>query len=174
VNTEYVVGYGGGGYLGYFFSPHVELRAEVLYSSLAQKIVYGNTETTMKLSYLNFPLLLGLHTGYDKPVSLNIMFGPQIGINTSSSYESEGSEGVDTVQASLTVKPADIGLAYGAGLDFGFGEERLVHLNIGFRGVYGLVDISESSQNTTTSDFYILDRAHLKTYSAYAGLSFKL
>jgi hypothetical protein len=173
VNTSYVVGYGGGGYLGYFFSPHVELRAEVLYSSLAQQIEFGNTEAKMHLSYLNFPLLLGLHTGYNKPVSLNIMVGPQIGINTASSIDGEGSEGIDTVQASLTVKPADLGIAYGAGLDFGFGEERLLHLNVGFRGVYGLVDISEENQNTTTYDFYIIDRAKLKTYSGYAGLSLK-
>jgi opacity protein-like surface antigen len=174
VNTSYVVGYGAGGYLGYFFNPNVEVRVEALYSSLAQQIEYGNTERKMHLSYVNFPLLLGLHTGYNKPVSLNIVAGPQIGINTGSSIDGDGSEGVDTVQASISVKPADIGIAYGAGLDFGFGKERLVHLNIGFRGVYGLVDISDGNKSTTTSDLYIIDRAHLKTYSGYAGISVKL
>ena len=122
---------------------------------------------------MNFPLLLGLHTGYNKPVSFNITFGPQIGFNTGSSLDGSGSDGIDSVEASINVKPADLGIAYGAGLDFGFGKQRLVHLNVGFRGVYGILDISDESNNTTTDNYYVLDRAHLKTYSGYAGLSVK-
>jgi hypothetical protein len=173
VNTSYVVGYGGGGFIGYFFNSHVEVRAEALYSSLAQELEENDVKRKLELSYINFPLLLGLHTGYDKPVNLNITFGPQVGINTGSSLEGSGSDGIDTVQASINVKPADLGIAYGAGLDFGFGPERLIHLNVGFRGVYGLIDISDDSKNTTTNNYYVLDRAHLKTYSGYAGLSVK-
>jgi hypothetical protein len=173
ISTSYVVGYGGGGYIGYFFNAHVETRVEVLYSSLAQQIEKNGSKRDLKLSYLNFPILLGLHTGYDKPVSFNIMFGPQFGINTGSTLEGSGGEGVDTVQASVKIKPTDFGIAYGAGLDFGLGPERLVHLNVGFRGVYGLVDISDQSNTTTTSNYYIIDRANLKTYSGYVGLSFK-
>jgi len=173
VNTSYVVGYGGGAFIGYFFTKNVEVRVEALYSSLAQEIEENSIKRKLELSYVNFPLLLALHTGYDKPVSLNVTFGPQAGINTGSSLEGSGSEGIDTVQASINVKPADLGIAYGAGLDFGLGPERLVHLNVGFRGVYGLVDISENSNNTTTNNYYIIDRAHLKTYSGYAGVSVK-
>src|SRR5688572_6247335 len=169
VNTSYVVGYGGGAFIGYFFTRNVEVRAEALYSSLAQELKDDNdVKRKLELSYVNFPLLLALHTGYDKPVSFNITFGPQIGINTGSKLDGSGSEGIDTVQASINVKPADLGIAYGAGLDFGFGPEKLVHLNVGFRGVYGLVDISDESNNTTTNSYYIIDRAHLKTYSGYA------
>ena len=174
VNTSYVVGYGGGAFIGYFFTRNVEVRVEALYSSLAQELKGENdVKRKLELSYINFPLLLALHTGYDKPVSLNVTFGPQIGINTGSSLEGDGSDGIDTVQASINVKPADLGIAYGAGLDFGIGPERLVHLNVGFRGVYGLVDISDQSNNTTTNNYYIIDRAHLKTYSGYAGISVK-
>jgi len=173
VNTSYVVGYGGGGYIGYFFSSHTELRVEMLYSSLAQELTENDVKRQLNLSYLNFPLLFALHTGYDKAVSFNITAGPQIGINLGSELEGSGSDGIDTVQATVNVKPADIGIAYGAGLDFGFGAERLIHLNVGFRGVYGLVDISDESKNTTTDNYYILDRASLKTYSGYAGISVK-
>jgi len=173
LTTEYVVGYGAGGFIGYFFNPHVELRAEALYSSLAQRVIINETKRDLNLSYINFPLLLGLHSGYNKSVSINIVAGPQIGINTGSSLDGEGSEGVDTVQATVKVKPADIGFAYGAGLDFGFGPEKLVHLNVGFRGVAGIVDISDESNNTTTNNYYILDRSKLRTYSGYAGLSLK-
>jgi hypothetical protein len=35
-----------------------------------------------------------------------------------------------------------------------------------------LVDISDKNNNSTTNDYYILDRAHVKTYSGYLGLGF--
>lgn len=173
ISTSYVVGYGAGGFLGYFFNPNVEVRVEALYSALAQEITVDGVKNTLNLSYMNFPLLAGLHTSYNKPVSFNVMFGPQIGINTSSSLDVEGNSDIDTVNATINIKPADIGLAYGAGIDFGFGPERLLHLNLGFRGVYGIIDISEDSKNSTTSSYYLLDRSKIKTYSAYAGLSYK-
>lgn len=101
------------------------------------------------------------------------MVGPQLGINTGSSLDVEGNSTIDTVNATINIKPADIGIAYGAGIDLGLGPDRLLHVNIGFRGVYGIIDIGEDSNNNTTSSYYILDRSKLKTYSGYAGLSYK-
>lgn len=173
ISTSYVVGYGAGGFIGYFFNQNAELRIEGLYSSLAQEISVNGSKSTLNLSYINFPLLFGFHTSYNKPISFNIMAGPQLGINTASSVDVDGNSEIDTVNATINIKPADIGIAYGAGIDFGFGPERLLHLNVGFRGVYGIVDIGEDSNNNTTSAYYILDRSKLKTYSGYAGLSYK-
>jgi hypothetical protein len=68
------------------------------------------------------------------------------------------------------VKSGDFGFAYGAGLDFSLGG--YTSLGVGFRGVYGLVDISDNSHSTATDDYYVLDRTHVKTYSGYIGLSF--
>jgi hypothetical protein len=48
----------------------------------------------------------------------------------------------------------------GAGVDFG----SEVKFSVGFRGVYGLVDISDQSQSVTTNEYYVLDRSHVKTY----------
>jgi len=42
---------------------------------------------------------------------------------------------------------------------------------MGFRGVYGLFDISDDSGTTSTDSYYVLDKTNLKTYSVYAGLS---
>jgi hypothetical protein len=173
VSTSYAAGYGAGGFIGYFCSPHVEIRMEALYSSLAQELKIRESNHRLELSYINFPVLVGFHTGYDRPVNLNVMFGPQIGINTGTSLERSGGEGSDTIQATIKIKPADIGLAYGAGLDFGFGKEKLVHFNVGFRGVDGIVDISDESNNSATNTNYILGQTKLITYSGYAGLSFK-
>jgi opacity protein-like surface antigen len=166
--TTFVVGYGIGGLIGVNFSRNVGMQLEAIYSSLSQKFTDRNEERRIDLTYIHIPLLLTLNTDVSKAVNLNIAFGPQVGINTGSEIESEGSNGVDTVQAVIAVKPADFGLAYGAGLDFMLAPS--LTLDLGFRGVYGIIDISDDNKTKTTNQYYILDRSHVKTYAGYAGL----
>lgn len=172
IQGTFTLGYGYGGVLGLNFTPHVGLQAEVIYSSLSQKYRDQSYDRKITLNYINVPLLLSLNTGKNRPVNLNIVAGPQVGFNVGSKLESSGGNGVDTVQAVLAVKTGDLGVAYGAGLEFGLGASRNVILDIGFRGVYGLIDISDRSQSTTTNEYYVLDRAHVQSYAAYAGLKF--
>lgn len=175
VSGKFVLGYGFGGSLGYFFSNNFETRLEVLYSSLQQDYSQGNRR--VKLTYLNFPLLAVLHTDYDRPISVNVAFGPQVGIKTGASVkgDSDIGQGTDTVefQGVFKAKPLNFGIAYGAGVDFGLGLDRRLHLNIGFRGVYGLLDISDKSQTTVTNQYLILDRSKVSTYAGYVGISYR-
>jgi opacity protein-like surface antigen len=173
IETSSVVSYGYGGLIGFTVSDNVAFQGEFIYSTYAQKFKDASGEGRVELSYINIPLMLVLNTNYNAPVNLNIAIGPQIGINTGSKLEAgSAGNGTDTIHAVLSVKPADVGFAYGAGLDFGFGPDLTTRLSIGFRGVYGLVDISDNSQSLTTDEFYVLDRSHMKTYSAYIGLTF--
>lgn len=169
--VNFVFGYGVGGYIGYNFTKNFGLQLEGIYSSLAQKYTYQGNVKKIELSYINFPLLAVIGSDVSKPVSFNVAFGPQIGINVGSKIKSESNgEGTDSLTAVLAVKTGDFGVAYGAGLNFAL--TPTVHLGVGFRGVYGLVDISDKNNNSTTNDYYILDRAHVKTYSGYLGLGF--
>ncbi len=149
------------------------------------KINNSTVQTTAKLNYgvgallgIHFtsgiskasaPILLSFNTGSSSPVNLNFVVGPQWGFNVGSKLELAGS-GNDSLQARLAVKKSDFGIAYGAGFDFGLGQ--LVRFGIGFRGVYGLVDISDNNTSMTTNEYFILDKTHIKTYSAYAGVTF--
>jgi hypothetical protein len=165
VEGTFKAGYGFGALLGINFQEHVGLEGEVLYSSIAQKYRDNDLDRTIRLRYVNIPILLSLNTGKTQVVNLNFVVGPQIGINVGSKIEDvQGNEDV----AVLAVKKGDLGFAYGAGLQFG----HMVKFDVGFRGVYGLIDISDDSKTKTTSQYYILDRTHVKTYSPYAGLSF--
>jgi opacity protein-like surface antigen len=165
------VTYGGGGLLGANFGRNVGMQLEVLYSPLSQKYSDQGISRTVHVTYLNIPLLLMLNTDVTKPVNLNICGGPQLGINTGSKVETNHVEGTDETQvdAVLKVKTSDVGLAFGAGLDFNIANA--ITLNVGYRGVYGLLDISDKSATTTTNQYYILDRSHVQTHSAYAGLN---
>lgn len=169
ITGEFVLSYGYGALLGLNFNNHVGLQIEGIYNNLSQKYKDKDLERKIEISYLNFPVLLSLNTGRSNMVNLNIVAGPQFGINLGSKVTTTGSEGVDTVHAVLAVKQGDFGFAYGAGLDFALNKRRNVRFDIGFRGVYGLIDISDDSKTIETDQYYILQKAHIETYSAYAG-----
>jgi len=171
VKGEVTLGYGVGALLGFNFSDHVGLQGEVIYSSINQKYTEEDVEYKVNLKYINIPLLFALNTNKSGPVNLNLVGGPQIGISVGSDVFTSGNNTTGESQPVVSVKKGDLGLAYGAGVDFGLNSSGALRLGLGFRGVYGLLDISDNSNSTTTDSYYILDRTHMKTYSAYAGLS---
>jgi hypothetical protein len=71
----------------------------------------------------------------------------------------------------LSVKKGDLGVAYGVGADISLTPSHTLLLSLGYRGVMGLIDISDQSKTVTTDSYYVLDRTHLKTNSVYAGLT---
>lgn len=171
IKGEATLGYGVGALLGFNFSDHLGVQGEVVYSSLNQKYKEADVERKINLKYLNIPLLLSFNSNKLAPVNFNIVAGPQIGISVGSAVFISGGDGTNS-QALIAVKKGDLGLAYGAGFDFGLTPSGTFRLGLGFRGVYGLFDISDNNTSTTTESYYVLDRTHIKTYSAYAGLSF--
>lgn len=169
ISSDATIGFGAGIFLGYNFSEHFGIQGEVIYSTLNQKYNENDVEKEVKLEYINIPLLLSYNTGKLEPVNFNVVLGPQIGISVGSELFSSDGGDPDAV---LSVKKGDLGFAYGAGLDFGLNANKTFRLGIGFRGVYGLIDISDNSNNNNTNSYYVLDKAHIKTYSAYLGVSF--
>jgi hypothetical protein len=169
VKGEATLGYGVGAFLGFNFSDHVGVQGEVIYSSLNQKYTEEDVERKINLKYINIPLMFSLNTNKSGPVNLNLVGGPQIGISVGSNVFTSG--GTNNSQAVVSVKKGDLGLAYGAGVDFALNPSGKFRLGLGFRGVYGMLDISNSNSSTTTDSYYVLDRTHMKTYSLYTGLS---
>jgi len=171
IKGELTLGYGVGAFLGFNLSDHIGIQAEVIYSSITQKYEEVDIERKVNLRYVNIPLLLSINTDKSKPVNVNFVVGPQLGLSVGSKLSVSSDEGTSDLQALLLVKKSDFGLAYGAGLDFGLNQSRNIRLGVGFRGVLGLVDVSDKSTNITTNSYYILDRTHIKTYSGYFGFS---
>lgn len=171
VEGRATLGFGFGGFLGFYVTEYAGIQGELIYTSINQKYKEMDVERKVNLQYINIPLLVSLNTGKSKKVNFNLVLGPQIGINVKSSVFSSGN---DTTNAMISVRTGDLGFAYGAGLDFGVNESGSFRIGFGYRGVYGLFDISNNSQTTTTNSFYIIDRTHLKTHAAYFGISYFL
>jgi opacity protein-like surface antigen len=115
--------------------------------------------------------LLSLSTGKSNPVNLNFVIGPQIGYSIGSSITTSGNATSDTMKTVLATRKGDFGFAYGAGLEFALNEPRTIRLDIGYRGVYGFVNISNTSENVQTGSQYILNRATIRTNSVYIGFT---
>lgn len=174
VKGQATIGWGGGAFAGYNFNQNIGVQAELLYFSVAQQHKEGDVNRKVNLRYVNIPLLLSLNTGKSKVVNLNVVAGPQLGVSAGSSVTTTGGDEATRPEAVAVVKTTDIGFAYGAGVDFGLNEARTFRLGLGFRGVYGLFDVSDNSGTTNANSYLILDKSHVKTYSAYVGVSILL
>jgi hypothetical protein len=171
VKGDVTLGFGAGALLGFNLSDNVGIQGEVIYNSISQKYKELDVERKVNLRYINIPLMLSLNTGKTQPVNANFVAGLQVGVSVGSSVTTTGGDGT-TPQPILLMKKGDLGLAYGAGVDFGLTPSQTFRLGVGFRGVYGFLDISDNNTNTTSDSFYILDKTHIKTYSGYVGISF--
>lgn len=171
IQGDITLSHGYGAMVGLNLSRHVGLQAEVNYYEITQKYKDRELDREVGVSYLNIPVLLTLNTDKTMPVNLKVEAGPQFGINIGSSIKTT-STGRDTEQLTATVgaNSSDVGLAYGAGLEFALNRLHTVRLDLGFRGFYGLVDMSSGESSGDT--YNVLVRASRKTLGGYGGLTF--
>lgn len=169
VATQVTLGYGIGGMIGYNITKNVGIQAEIIYNSLSQKFKDESYNRQINVKYVNIPLMISLNTNKAKAINFNMVLGPQLGLNLGSSVTTSGGSS-DTLTTVWQAKQSDFGFAYGAGLEFMVNPAHTLRLGIGYRGVYGFVNISEAAQST--SNTYTIQKANVKTNSAYLGIAF--
>ena len=162
--------YGYGVMIGANFSPHFGLMAEVDYLGINQRYKDKELEHQVTLNYLNIPVMLQFNTNKAKPINLNVVVGPQFGINLGADVDTYGNSNSGTVQATIAAKGGDVGIAYGAGFEFALNREHTIRLDLGFRGMYGLVDIRGDEVGPNT--YNVLVSASRSSYGGYLGLAF--
>lgn len=165
------MGWGYGGVIATHFSKNIGLQGEINYNPISQKYKDRGLERTVAVNYLDIPVLLSINTDKTCPVNFNIVLGPQFGVNLGSSVKSAGSNSeTDTLSAVVGARAGDVGAAYGAGFEFFIGKDRVVVLETGFRGMYGLVDMRAKSIGNDS--YNVLVSGARKSYGAYAGVRF--
>lgn len=170
VQGSATLSYGYGLMLGLNFSKNIGIMAEADYNQISQSYKDVNLDRQVHLNYLDIPIMLSINTDKTKPVNLNLVAGPQFGINVGSTMTTSSNGSVDNANAVLAVKQGDIGLAYGAGLEFALNKMHTIRFDLGFRGTYGFVNIN--GETTGNNTYNILVNATRKTYGGYAGLAF--
>jgi hypothetical protein len=165
------VGYGYGVSLAYYYNNYWGTQLELMYSTLSQDVTEKGFSRTVNLNYISIPLLATLNTNYGKPVNFNIALGPQFGLLAGSSVSGND----NNFNANVSAKGLDFGVAFGGGLDFALGPKHHTHINLGYRGVQGLLDIDNSGGAVQQdNNYYLLRKAKTGSNSIYLGIMFKL
>jgi hypothetical protein len=172
VSGDAIVGYGIGTLIGFNFTNHIGVQAEIIYNSLSQKYTEQGREVRVNLKYINVPFLLSLNTNKMGSFNLNLVGGPQMGFNVGSDVHSSGGDGTYTTQAAIKIKKSDIGVAYGIGIDFGLNDAKTFRLGLGYRAVIGMIDIGDNTINTSEKSYTVVDQTKVRTHALYAGISF--
>jgi Outer membrane protein beta-barrel domain len=169
---EVTLGYGIGGIIGFSLSDMFAIQGEIIYSTITQKYSELDIERKITLKYVNIPLLFAFNTGKMRTLNFNIVAGPQIGLSVGSELLTTNDGIVDTNDPILAVKKGDLGFAYGAGFDVALNPAATLRLGIGYRGVYGLIDISDNNNSSSSQAYYVLDKTKIRTNAIYVGGSF--
>lgn len=172
IKGEVTLGYGIGGLVGFSFTDMFAIQGEIIYSTISQKYKEQDIERKITLKYVNIPLLFAFNTGKTRNVNFNIVAGPQIGLSVGSELLAGDDGIIDTNDPVLAVRKGDLGFAYGAGIDVALNPAKTLRLGIGYRGVYGLIDISDNNNNSSSQSYYVLDKTKIRTNAAYIGGSF--
>jgi opacity protein-like surface antigen len=170
INGSVSISQGFGMMLGVNLSKHFGIQGEVNYYQVSQSFRDQDLNNEVKIRYLNIPLLLSLNTNKENRVNLNVVAGPQFGLNVGANIKSIGTGNMDNVDAVVAVKKGDVGIAYGAGLEFALNMNHSIRLDLGYRGFYGLVDID--AKKTGDNTYNVIAKAARKTNAVYAGLTF--
>jgi hypothetical protein len=138
-DNEFKLGLCAGGFVSYSFNRIFALQPELLYVEKGTKLMEQGEGTqepvTIKLDYLEIPLLMKFSMATTGSVKPSLFLGPALAINLSSKINVNGSE------ADIENTFDDLGLTAGCGVAFPVGKGQLV---TDARFNLGLVPIVES------------------------------
>jgi opacity protein-like surface antigen len=165
--VESRTGFVGGAYLQADFSRNFGLRLESLYFMKGASADSADVSVTVKLDYVEFPLLAVAHVPFNETARLDLFGGPTFSFNTKAEAEASFGTLSGTIDIGDAVKSFDFGLTFGAGLSFDVGSAV-----VGFDGRYGfgLESIAEQDflDDTDTGDADVKNQGF--AFMAFVGM----
>ena len=155
--------------LAYNVNKHFGVETEVNYYQVSQKYADRGLNRKVTIRYLQIPVLLSLNSDRTQLVNLNVVAGPQFGVNIGTSIKGTGNETSDTLRAVVAVEQGDVGFAYGAGLEFALNKGHSMRLDVGYRGFYGLVDLNTAQSGSST--YNVITKISRNRNGAYLGFT---
>lgn len=148
VSLDRRTGYAFGAFALIDFAGPFALQPELMYIQKGAKTemefsLGGQSTTvtsTMKLDYIQVPLLMKLNLPVAGPVSPNVFAGPNVGFNINASQETEAGGQSDSEDIGDDISGTDYGVTLGAGIDFGLSAGTLT---VDVRYELGLADIPD-------------------------------
>jgi hypothetical protein len=126
-------GFAGGAYFQAGFSKNFGVRVETLYFMKGASADSADVKVSLKLDYVEFPVLAVVTVPVSETARLDLFGGPTFSFNTKALAEASLGSLSGTLDIGNAVKDSDIGLTFGAGMSFNVGRAIL-----GFDGRYGM------------------------------------
>jgi hypothetical protein len=141
--TDSRTGFVGGFFVQADMSKNFGVRLEGLYTMKGASDSQSGVDVTIKLDYIEFPILLVAQTPASDAVTLSAFAGPTLGFNINSEVEVSylGVSGSADIE---DVTGFEFGLAFGAGASFDMGSWSIV---LDARYAMGMTTIDDSSDN---------------------------
>lgn len=117
VESKMKIGFAGGGFLTYNFSPTFAIQPEVLYCMKGAKADTDEGEK-IKLDYIVVPILIKYMIPTEGKIAPNLFAGPEVGFLMSAKAEDEDIKD--------DLKSIDFGIAFGAGVDFAMESGKIM------------------------------------------------
>jgi hypothetical protein len=115
-------GFVAGAFLAFPLGDSVSLQAEALFAQKGAKFEFENLDTTLKLDYVEVPLLLKYRFG-GEGIRPYVFAGPYVGFRTKAEVEVDaGGDGTSTDELEDETKSTDFGAVAGGGLEFPAGS----------------------------------------------------
>jgi hypothetical protein len=151
-------------------NPTLSIGAEMIYTTFNRQFNQNGALKRLNVNYVSIPILATVNTSKMSRVNVNLVIGPQFGINAGSAVESADGKEPDSLQNIWRGKQGEMGVAYGVGLEFALNSRRSLRLTTGFRGISGFLDVVDNS--TTWAVYYSrTNRVNVHLYSVYTGLT---
>jgi len=147
--TKQRIGFVGGATLNLPISPNWAFAPELVYSQKGVKASDTDFNATIKLSYIELPVLFRYDFGTAGGVRPFLLAGPALALKTGCSFEVESggvslSGGCDSADdgtgETTSFKSFDVGAMFGGGLSFDVGG-RTMRLGVHYN--FGLVEIAD-------------------------------
>jgi len=118
----------------------VALQPEINYTQRGAIFKEGGITNTVKLDYLEIPVLLKINVPFLGILPTNIFGGPAVSFNMRAKVKSEGTGSAFQVDIKDDIKDVELSTVFGIGLEFGM-------LILDARYTFGAGTIDDSSEN---------------------------
>jgi opacity protein-like surface antigen len=136
-------GFVGGLFVVWPASATVALQVEALYSQKGATLDTRGLEATLKLDYLDFPVLVRAAVGRWSAGSAHVFGGPSIGLRVRAHGESSFDGENEDEDIGDDVERVDFGLTAGAGVEFG-------RMTVDGRYTWGVTDLNKVSSDAVS------------------------
>ncbi len=153
VSKSMKIGFGGGAFLTYGFSPMFAIQPEIMYVMKGAKFSEGGATAKVKTDYLQVPVLLKLSPQTQGKIKPYFFAGPFVGILLSAKATDGGS-----VDIKDNLKSTEFGVSFGAGVGFPMTKGAITvdgRYDLGLSKVAKSDKVSDDNIKTGTISFFV-------------------